>query len=74
MSLGLAVVTGASSGIGLQLAHVLAFEGYDLIVCSEGDRLDAAVAELKAQGEVQITAVHADLATSGGCRHALEGV
>lgn len=66
MSNGLAVVTGASSGIGLQLAHVLAFEGYDLIVCSEGDRLENAVAELKGNGDIQVTGVHADLSTAEG--------
>ncbi len=31
----LAVVTGASSGIGLELAKLFAAEGYDLIVAAE---------------------------------------
>ncbi len=66
MAKGLAVVTGASSGIGLQLAHVLAFEGYDLIVCSEGDRLDGAVAELRGNGGINVTGVQADLSTAAG--------
>ena len=65
MSTGLAVVTGASSGIGFNLAKELANEGYDLIVCSGGDRLDAAVAEFKSAGH-QVTGVHADLATKEG--------
>ena len=34
----LAVVTGASSGIGLSLAKELASRGYDLIVASAGER------------------------------------
>ena len=60
-----AVVTGASSGIGHSLAKELAARGYDLMICSEGERLDAAAQELKSMG-VQVTAVHADLATREG--------
>ena len=65
MGIGLAVVTGASSGIGFNLAKELASEGYDLIVCSAGDRLEEAVSEFKASGH-QVTGVSADLATPEG--------
>ncbi len=65
MGIGLAVVTGASSGIGFSLAKELATQGYDLIVCSAGDRLDAAVSEFKGEGH-QVTGVSADLATTEG--------
>jgi uncharacterized protein len=61
----LALVTGASSGIGLSLAADLAKRGYDLIVCSAGDRLQVAAQELKAS-PVEIVAVQADLATREG--------
>ena len=37
-----AIVTGASSGIGLSLAKELAARGYDLAICSSGERLQAA--------------------------------
>ena len=66
MASGLAVVTGASSGIGFQLAKLLAGEGYDLIVCSEGGRLESAVGEIEAGGSGKVTAVQADLSTPEG--------
>ena len=65
MANGLAVVTGASSGIGLELAKVLAGKGYDLVVASAGDRLSSAARELRALG-VEVTEVNADLAHKQG--------
>ena len=65
MAKGLAVVTGASSGIGLELAKVLATEGYDLIVSSEGERLDSAVSDLEALG-ANVTSVQTDLSKTAG--------
>jgi short-subunit dehydrogenase len=44
----LALVTGASSGIGLELAKQFAEHGFDLIVAAEDVELDDATAELKA--------------------------
>jgi short-subunit dehydrogenase len=60
----LAVVTGASSGIGLALAQLAANDGYDLIIAADRP-LDAAVAELGPLG-VKIQAVQTDLATQRG--------
>ena len=65
MAKGLAVVTGASSGIGLELGKLLAGEGYDLVVCSEGGRLEGAAEEMRRSG-ANVTEVHADLATPEG--------
>ena len=65
MAKGLAVVTGASNGIGLELAKVLATEGYDLIVCAEDDRLESAASDLSALG-ANVTSVKADLAKKEG--------
>jgi len=46
----LAVVTGASSGIGFELAKVFAAEGFDLIVAAEDEELSSACGELSQIG------------------------
>lgn len=59
----LAVVTGASSGIGLEFARLFAQEGYALVVNAE----DAAIHDVAGQlGGVSVEAVQADLATREG--------
>lgn len=60
----LAVVTGASSGIGLHLARCCAENGFDLIVAADRPLHDA-VQTLQALG-ASVNAVHADLATREG--------
>ena len=60
----LAVVTGASSGIGLELARECARNGLDLIVAADRP-LEAAIGELQALGAA-VEAVEADLATPEG--------
>src|SRR3954454_4669122 len=62
----LAVVTGASSGIGLQIAAELARRGYDLVVCAEDERLDDATATLAEAGRHVVVQVRADLTTADG--------
>jgi len=61
----LALVTGASSGIGYWLARELANRGYDLVVCSAGERLKDATETFEDLG-VSITGVTADLSTRDG--------
>lgn len=63
----LAVVTGASSGIGFNLAKVFAENGFDLVIDAEDASVNKAATELKALG-VQVTPVVADLATYDGCK------
>src|SRR6202044_2051034 len=69
----LALVTGASSGIGLSLAADLAKRGYDLVVCSAGDRLKTTVQQLQVS-QVEVVPVQADLATSEGIESLWEQV
>lgn len=63
----MAVVTGASSGIGYNLAKVFAENGFDLVIASNGDRLEKAAADFGAMG-VQVKAIEADLATYDGVK------
>jgi NAD(P)-dependent dehydrogenase (short-subunit alcohol dehydrogenase family) len=65
MSGNLAIVTGASSGIGFSLAKELASRGYDLVVCSAGRRLPEAADTIRPFG-TDIIDVIADLSTSEG--------
>lgn len=60
----LAVVTGASSGIGRELALECARHGYDLLIAADRP-LDDTVAACQAEG-AQVQAIEADLATPGG--------
>jgi short-subunit dehydrogenase len=61
----LAVVTGASSGIGRELAALCAADGYDLVIAADRGPLDEVAFELRSAGAV-VDAVHADLATAEG--------
>lgn len=62
-----AVVTGASSGIGLELARQCIENSFDVLLCAEDpDGLAAAQKHLSAGGALVETCV-ADLATHGGC-------
>jgi short-subunit dehydrogenase len=56
----LALVTGASSGIGLELAKQFAQNGFDLVIAAEDSELDAAAAQVRALGAA-VSPVRADL-------------
>ncbi|MBV9879056.1 MAG: SDR family NAD(P)-dependent oxidoreductase [Gemmatirosa sp.] len=61
----LALVTGASSGIGLELARLFVEHGYDLVVAAEDAGIAQAAADLRARGAT-VESVQVDLATRDG--------
>ncbi|MBB3086536.1 SDR family NAD(P)-dependent oxidoreductase [Geodermatophilus sabuli] len=61
----LALVTGASSGIGLELARQFAGAGFDLIVTAEDAELTTAAEQLRGDGRT-VQAVQADLRGAAG--------
>jgi short-subunit dehydrogenase len=64
----LALVTGASSGIGLELARQFASNDFDLVVAAEDADLETAARELEATG-ARVDAVRVDLASDQGVDH-----
>ncbi len=63
----LALVTGASSGIGLELAREFVEHGFDVIINAEDEELAAAEASLAGKG-AEVRAVKADLSTYDGVK------
>ena len=60
-----AIVTGASTGIGLELAKRCAKEGYDLLIAADEPDIEQAAASLRGAG-ANAEAIQADLATIEG--------
>ncbi|MGI4780099.1 MAG: SDR family NAD(P)-dependent oxidoreductase [Janthinobacterium lividum] len=61
----LAIVTGASSGIGYELAGCCARSGFDLLIAADEVGIENAAVQLRALG-VDVVAVQADLSTREG--------
>jgi short-subunit dehydrogenase len=61
----LAVVTGASSGIGYELAKICAQRGFDLVIAADESSIYTVAQELRRLGNA-VDAVEADLATLEG--------
>lgn len=62
---GLALVTGASTGIGFELARLAVEDGWQLLAVADEARLEVAAADLGASGGT-VETLRADLATRAG--------
>jgi uncharacterized protein len=70
-----ALVTGASSGIGRELCRVLAREGHDLVLVARREpELQALAEELKSHYGTTGTVVTADLSTPAGAQQVFDAV
>jgi len=61
----LAIVTGASSGIGYELARCCATNGFDLLIAANESEIEGAAVDLRATGAT-VQAIEVDLATQEG--------
>lgn len=61
----LAIITGASTGIGFELAQLAADAGYDLLVVADEPLIERAAADFRRPG-LDVTAIEADLSTIEG--------
>lgn len=69
----LAVVTGASTGIGLELARIAAMRGYDLVIAADEPSIEQAAQELRGR-DADVIAVEVDLSTVEGVDRLYERV
>jgi uncharacterized protein len=60
-----AVVTGASTGIGLELARCCARAGFDLLIAADEPAIETVASELRGYGGM-VDAIKADLSTTEG--------
>ena len=68
-----AIITGASTGIGFELATIAAQEGYDILVVADEPLIDAAAADFKQFG-TDVQSVEADLSSVEGVDTLLQAV
>jgi len=68
-----AIVTGASTGIGFELATLAAKNGYDILVVADEPLIDAAAADFKQFG-TRVESIEADLSTLDGVDRLLAAV
>lgn len=68
---GFAIVTGASSGIGLELARLVARDGCDMLLVADENLSDARM-QIRAAGARKVEVLEADLGTDAGIEALLE--
>jgi short-subunit dehydrogenase len=70
-----ALITGASSGIGSDLARIFAREGHNLVLTARSQvRLEALATELRGSFKVEVVVVPADLSQPGAAERMVEAL
>jgi short-subunit dehydrogenase len=62
----LSIVTGASTGIGLELAKCCARDGMDLIIAADEPEIEQAAEQLRGLGAGRVEAIQTDLSNEAG--------
>ncbi|MGA2668203.1 MAG: SDR family oxidoreductase [Ignavibacteria bacterium] len=69
------LITGASGGIGLELSHLFAKDGYNLVlVARSGDKLDALSKELTDEHKIHVKVISEDLSKPSSAKEIYERV
>ena len=69
------LITGASGGIGLELARLFAADGHDLVlVARSAEGLERARRELESKFKISVTAISKDLSDTQACRRLYDKV
>ena len=68
-----ALITGASSGIGLELAKLFAADGYDLVLVARSEKvLRQTASDLQSRHPIQVKIIAKDLSRIESCREIFE--
>lgn len=70
----LAVITGASSGIGFELARQCIANNYDVLICAEDEGINEAASRLREQDGAMVYPVQQDLSTLDGVQKLTEAI
>jgi short-subunit dehydrogenase len=71
---GLAVVTGASTGIGFELAKLAAQDGYNLLIVADESEIEGAAQEIQQEHDVKVTSLQANLAGPEGLDKLIQAI
>jgi len=69
------LITGATSGIGKELARIFAYQGFNLVIVARNEqKLQSTANELKKIGAPRVTTISCDLSIAGNAGHLYEQV
>jgi uncharacterized protein len=70
----LAIITGASTGIGFELAKIAAQKGFNLVVAADEPEIETAAATFRSINNTTVDSVQADLATLDGVEKLIQTI